>query len=232
MARVCSGHRAPHPDAQVIKPSTTRRSATGLRSTARGPRPTVRSAADREEELKIPAEKVRSWFETGIVPSAVGVAARSSYLAGQVREALQAAGVPAAKPGTTSAANAVQVGTMHGMKGLEFQAVAVIGVEDGMVPALAAVTAAKTDELAHHQDLLRERCGLFVACTRARDQMHLYGQAKQVPAHLTLFAAWVAAGRLSRATEFLAWSRSRDYRAACRCGRTSPAVLDATCFAR
>ena len=29
---------------------------------------------------------------------------------------------------------------MHGMKGLEFQAVAVIGVEHGIVPAAAAVT--------------------------------------------------------------------------------------------
>jgi superfamily I DNA/RNA helicase len=58
------------------------------------------------------------------------------------------------------------------MKGLEFAAVAVIGAEDGMVPLTAAVTAADVDELAHQQDLLRERCVLFVACARARD--HLY----------------------------------------------------------
>jgi superfamily I DNA/RNA helicase len=57
------------------------------------------------------------------------------------------------------------------MKGLEFQAVAVIGVEDGLVPAPAAVTTTDTDELAHEQDLLRERCVLFVACTQARDRL-------------------------------------------------------------
>ena len=61
---------------------------------------------------------------------------------------------------------------MHGMKGLEFQAVAVIGVEQGQVPALAAVTPEDEDAVAHAQDLQRERCVLFVACTRARD--HLY----------------------------------------------------------
>jgi superfamily I DNA/RNA helicase len=61
---------------------------------------------------------------------------------------------------------------MHGMKGLEFQAVAVIGTEQGMVPAGSAVTPAAEDPLAHNQDLQRERCVLFVACTRARD--HLY----------------------------------------------------------
>ena len=66
----------------------------------------------------------------------------------------------------------VRVGTMHGMKGLEFQAVAVIGVQDGSVPAISALTSAETDPVAHAQDLQRERCVLFVACTRARD--HLY----------------------------------------------------------
>jgi superfamily I DNA/RNA helicase len=61
---------------------------------------------------------------------------------------------------------------MHGMKGLEFQAVAVIGVARGMVPAPSAVTPASEDALTHAQDLQQERCVLFVACTRARD--HLY----------------------------------------------------------
>jgi superfamily I DNA/RNA helicase len=58
------------------------------------------------------------------------------------------------------------------MKGLEFQAVAVIGVSDGVMPAPNAVTSSGEDALAHAQDLQRERCLLFVACTRARD--HLY----------------------------------------------------------
>jgi superfamily I DNA/RNA helicase len=61
---------------------------------------------------------------------------------------------------------------MHGMKGLEFQAVAVTGVADGAVPAPAAVTSVAVDPVAHALDLQRERCMLFVACTRARD--HLY----------------------------------------------------------
>ena len=58
------------------------------------------------------------------------------------------------------------------MKGLEFRAVAVIGVEEGAVPDPAAITADDGDPLARAQDWQRERCVLFVACTRARD--HLY----------------------------------------------------------
>ena len=64
---------------------------------------------------------------------------------------------------------------MHAMKGLEFQAVAVIGVEQGLVPDPAAVTPEDEDALAHAQDLQRERCVLFVACTRARDHLYVSG---------------------------------------------------------
>jgi superfamily I DNA/RNA helicase len=62
---------------------------------------------------------------------------------------------------------------MHAMKGLEFQAVAVIGVSDGVVPAPDAVTPLAEDPRAHAQDRQRERCLLFVACTRARDHLYL-----------------------------------------------------------
>jgi len=64
---------------------------------------------------------------------------------------------------------------MHAMKGLEFQAVAVIGVEPGLVPEPAAVTPEAEDAVTHALDLQRERCVLFAACTRARD--HLYVSA-------------------------------------------------------
>lgn len=68
---------------------------------------------------------------------------------------------------------------MHRMKGLEFQAVAVIGVAGGTVPAPGTVTRAADDPFAHPQDLQRERCLLFVACTRAQD--HLYVSYSGVP---------------------------------------------------
>src|ERR1035438_1764267 len=69
----------------------------------------------------------------------------------------------------------VRAGAMHAMKGLEFQAVAVIGVEQGLVPEPAAVTSASEDAVSHAQDLQRERCVLFVACTRARDHLYVSG---------------------------------------------------------
>jgi superfamily I DNA/RNA helicase len=144
----------------------------GYRSPMHGRRPEVHKAATRAEELNALVERVRAWLDSGIEPHAVGVAARATRLAGDARDQLKAAGIPTVSLASQGTKKAVRTGTMHGMKGLEFQAVAVIGVEQGMVPAPAAVTSASEDPLTNAQDLQRERCLLFVACTRARD--HLY----------------------------------------------------------
>ena len=147
-------------------------SLVGYRSPMHGQRPQLRRAATRQEELVFLTERIRSWLDAGIEPHAIGVAARSASLARQARDALNADGITTVALGGQGGKKAVRAGTMHGMKGLEFQAVAVIGAEQGQVPALAAVTAEDEDAVAHAQDLQRERCVLFVACTRARD--HLY----------------------------------------------------------
>ena len=150
-------------------------SLLGYRSPMRGPRPQQKLNATRTEEFKHLAERVQSWIAAGIEPHAVGVTARSASLVREARQALQAAGIMTSSPNGRGSAQAVRAGTMHAMKGLEFQAVAVVGVEQGLVPAPAAVTPEAEDPAAHAQDLQRERCVLFVACTRARDHLYVSG---------------------------------------------------------
>jgi hypothetical protein len=150
-------------------------SLLGYRSPMHGQRPQLRMAASRSEEFALLAERIRSWLGIGVEPSAIGVAARSASLIREAREALAADGVKTASLGGRKNTEDVRAGTMHAMKGLEFQAVAVIGVENGLVPEPAAVTAESDDPLAHAQDLQRERCALFVACTRARDYLYVSG---------------------------------------------------------
>ena len=145
----------------------------GYRSPVHGRPPELHRAPSREAELTSLVDRIRSWVAAGIEPHAIGVAARSSAAATQARDAIKAARIPTLALATQSSKNAVRVGTMHKMKGLEFQAVAVIGVEDGAVPPRAALTPAAEDPVAHGQDLQRERCLLFVACTRARDHLYL-----------------------------------------------------------
>jgi hypothetical protein len=153
-------------------------SLLGYRSPMRGQRPQLRMAATRAEELAFLAGQIRSWLAAGIEPQAIGVAARSAALVREAREALKADGImtaPLRGLGLRGDTQAVRVGTMHAMKGLEFQAVAVIGVEQGLVPEPAAITPESEDALTHAQDLQRERCVLFAACTRARDHLLVSG---------------------------------------------------------
>jgi superfamily I DNA/RNA helicase len=151
----------------------------GYRSPLHGGQPEVHAAVSREAELAALVERVQDWIVDGIEPHAIGIAARTGWLAKQASAALAAADIPTAGLAAKAAKDAVRVGTMHGMKGLEFQAVAVFGVAEGSVPSPAAITPASEDPIAHAQDLQRERCLLFVACTRARD--HLYVSYSGVP---------------------------------------------------
>jgi superfamily I DNA/RNA helicase len=154
-------------------------SLVGYRSPMHGGPPVIRGAATRDEELRGLVEQLRSWMRDGIESHAIGVAARSGHAVNEVKEQLKAAGVKAVSLAASGKRDAVRVGTMHGMKGLEFQAVAVVGIAEGAVPAPSAVTSAAADPVAHAHDLQRERCVLFVACTRARD--HLYVSYSEVP---------------------------------------------------
>jgi superfamily I DNA/RNA helicase len=88
-----------------------------------------------------------------------------------VKSALKRAGITAGS--TQATGDGVRVATMHAMKGLEFRCIAVIGVDEELVPLPYAVTPAEDDRAAHEEDLQRERCLLFVACTRARDRLYV-----------------------------------------------------------
>ncbi|MDB4873399.1 MAG: helicase, partial [Gemmatimonadales bacterium] len=143
---------------------------TGYRSPLHGRRPGVTRFADREAELDGLVRQVRRWLDDGIEPDSIGVTARRKYLVSEASKRLNAEKIKTFQ--APSRSMGVQVGTMHSMKGLEFRCVAVIGVEDEMVPLRSAVTPEDEDAKAHGQDLQKERCLLFVACTRTRD--HLY----------------------------------------------------------
>ena len=68
-------------------------------------------------------------------------------------------------------ADGVRLGSMHRMKGLEFLAVAVFNVDDDRVPLAWDLTPTSDDQVQHRVGLMRERCLLYVACTRASDHL-------------------------------------------------------------
>jgi len=149
-------------------------SLAGYQSSLHGRRPIVRACQGRADELEALTDQVRKWLDDGVEPHAIGVAARFGNRAAQAEQALQSAGIRTSSlSASDSAYDSVRVGTMHRMKGLEFRCVAVISVDDNAVPAPGAVTAEADDPVAHDHDLQRERCLLFVACTRARDTLYI-----------------------------------------------------------
>ncbi|AYF75501.1 hypothetical protein D7D52_18420 [Nocardia yunnanensis] len=117
-------------------------------------------------------DTVQSWIKNGVAPEEIGIATRAKWTAEQIAKRLEAEAVRTHLLARKSKAeHKVSLGTMHRMKGLEFRCMVVAGVDDDHVPVAAALTPIEDDPHAHALDLQRERCLLFVACTRAREQL-------------------------------------------------------------
>ncbi|MFF3323670.1 UvrD-helicase domain-containing protein [Streptomyces sp. NPDC002889] len=150
-------------------------SLAGYRSLLHGRRPHVDGHASEQAEVTALVKRVEGWLAHGIRPSEIAVCTRFNVLLDKVRNRLEAAGVPAVrvKDSPGAGAEGVRPATMHAMKGLEFRCVAVVGVTSGAVPFAREITPAEVDRLQYESDVLRERCVLFVACTRAREALHV-----------------------------------------------------------
>lgn len=131
----------------------------GYRAERHGERPMIRRYDSAEAELLGLATTVRGWLAEGVRPERIAVAARTTGLVRAGRRALAGLGV--------------LVTSFHGLKGLEFDRVALFGVAEGVVPVPPPVEPA-----ARAHALLRERSVLFVACTRARSVLYIshYGR--------------------------------------------------------
>jgi DNA helicase-2/ATP-dependent DNA helicase PcrA len=148
-------------------------------SGAAGPMPVVTAYDDETAEAEGVASRLLQEVEGGRAWSDQAVLARTNDQLSVVGGALKRAGIPfriapapeaqpPARPSRPGRANAeeqdaVELATFHRAKGLEWESVCVIGIEDGYVPIVHATTTAARDE---------ERRLLYVALTRASEQLH------------------------------------------------------------
>jgi AAA domain/UvrD-like helicase C-terminal domain len=147
-------------------------SIAGCKSYVHGQPPVLSGHQSADAEAKFIAASVKDWIDSGIAPSEIGIAVRAKWSTSKIEHALKAAGidnVDLAKAADDD--DAVRIGTMHRVKGLEFRCMCVAGVSATLVPAANAITRIEDDKQTHQQDLERERCLLFVACTRAREEL-------------------------------------------------------------
>ncbi|NES28141.1 AAA family ATPase [Micromonospora terminaliae] len=150
-------------------------SLIGYRSLLHGKRPHAQGYATSQAEVAALMKRVGGWLEQGIHASEIAVCARFNTMLSTVYDELIGAGIPAVRvrdqPGAD--VDGVRLATMHAMKGLEFRCVAVIGATERAVPFAKEVTPPEVDPLQHDSDMLRERCLLFVASTRAREALYV-----------------------------------------------------------
>ena len=142
----------------------------GARSEFTGPAPVVEGYKSEAAELEGLIARLRSWHDGDVAWQDMAVMARNSWSVDSIVERLNAADVPASAVGTHSSeeglADVVRVMTMHRGKGLEYRAVALVKVSDGLLPAPFVSSLAGEEQEAALQ---RERNLLYVAGSRARE---------------------------------------------------------------
>lgn len=135
-----------------------------------GPEPEVRSFETLTDELKHAAELLQRWLDAGLAPETCAILVRDRATRervvtglserGVMTRSLDSGAVPAGKP---------VVLTMHRAKGTEFARVLLFGLNKDSVPM--GLEAYEYDPLELAAAMLRERSLIYVAASRARDEL-------------------------------------------------------------
>ena len=144
--------------------------SSDYRSARSGPTPALYGCAGLSAEYDKASTLVGGWLADGVVPETIAVLVRDRHQRDKVVAALGERGTSARavdregiKPGLPV------VMTMHRSKGTEFSRVLLFGVNEGSIPA--ALRVEKYSEDSWNDAMLRERSLLYVAATRARDEL-------------------------------------------------------------
>ncbi len=150
----------------------------GTVSVFNGPDPLIILADTKDNEIKTVADFINNAIAEGIAPAEIGIFTRTRATIDRSLDAVKKAGAKAFeltlhKEGPEGC---VRIGTMHLAKGLEFKAVAVMGLDEDQLPLRERIqSAADVIELDDIQS--SERSLFYVACTRARDRLLVSGVA-------------------------------------------------------
>lgn len=144
--------------------------SSDYRSARSGPVPHLFPCATLTDELDRAAELVTAWVDQVTAPETVAILVRYSSQRDRVVAGLGERGVTvrAVDRGSIKAGQPI-VMTMHRAKGTEFSKVLLFGVNEGSIPG--PLREQNYSEAAAADALLRERSLLYVAATRARDEL-------------------------------------------------------------
>ncbi len=144
-------------------------------SLLQGPDPTIVGFASAAGETAGLAEWLRATVKEGFRPNEIAIFARTEVLVTEIGNgAVSQAGLTAHKlvDDEPPSGEDVFTGTMHRAKGLEFKAVAVVGVSQENVPLRVAVESLE-DPGDRADQIEQERQLLYVAASRARERLYV-----------------------------------------------------------
>ena len=150
-----------------------------------GPEPLLLHAADRADELGKAAELLRVWLEQDrgsedSAPETIAILVRDRYQRDAVVNGLAQHGVEVRAVDREAAGRGRPVVmTMHRAKGLEFRKVLLFDVSRNAIPR--SLRNQQYSEADRDDALLRERSLLYVAATRARDQLAISWSGEASP---------------------------------------------------
>ena len=150
-----------------------------------GPEPLLLHAVDRADELDKAAELLRVWLEQDrdsedSAPENIAILVRDRYQRDAVVNGLAQHGVEVRAVDREAAGRGRPVVmTMHRAKGLEFRKVLLFDVSSNAIPR--SLRDQQYSEADRDDALLRERSLLYVAATRARDQLAISWSGEASP---------------------------------------------------
>jgi superfamily I DNA/RNA helicase len=144
----------------------------GVRNLLGGPQPLLRGFPTADAEHAFVVDEITGHIEAGRQPEDIAIFARKRDLLEPLKGRLHAAGLRYRLLTDRATASGVNLGTMHGAKGLEFKVVFVIDVSDDQMPQPKAYKGL-TDPQARDEALRGEMQLLYVSVTRARDEAYL-----------------------------------------------------------
>jgi hypothetical protein len=162
------------PEIADVDGNTEQRNATV--SLFNGPPPRISVFPTEAEEIQAVGRHLTALLKDGFLPHEIGVFVRSAAQWNRARAAIDAAGVPfrVVDDKMETASRHVVVGAMHLAKGLEFRAVVAMACDDEVIPLQERIESV-TDDSDLEDVYNTERHLLYVACTRARDNLLVTG---------------------------------------------------------
>lgn len=146
----------------------------GTISLFNGPPPTIQTLDSIEQESRTVSDWLKAIVSEGTLPHEIAIFVRSSAELKRATTAAEGANIPfkVLDENVETLYGKMSVSTMHLAKGLEFRVVVVMACDDEIIPLQGRIeTVADDSDLEEVYNT--ERNLLYVACTRARDQLLL-----------------------------------------------------------